>query len=225
MGKTGVINRDFTGEENNVYHDVIRLFKIYRAVNWRMQIKVNQVKHRIREEYGTDLDEFLDSIYQAGMDINQDLDDMKQRIEVINRSNKFLKLIDEAVELMRNFHPQGERYYWVLYYSYMSARKAENIAFKQWCICQNQEQKRIPEYEKCTVCFVHLYNRDLPLGRIRDHDNFEEKHVLDVISNFFLASDSGLHVDTYHITRMAEQDATEVYIMDTENFPKWLQKM
>lgn len=126
-GKTGVINRDFTGEENNVYHDVIRLFKIYRAVNWRMQIKVNQVKHRIREEYGTDLDEFLDSIYQAGMDINQDLDDMKQRIEVINRSNKFLKLIDEAVELMRNFHPQGERYYWVLYYSYMSARKAENI--------------------------------------------------------------------------------------------------
>ena len=120
MGKTGVINRDFTGEENNVYHDVIRLFKIYRAVNWRMQIKVNQVKHRIREEYGTDLDEFLDSI-------NQDLDDMKQRIEVINRSNKFLKLIDEAVELMRNFHPQGERYYWVLYYSYMSARKAENI--------------------------------------------------------------------------------------------------
>lgn len=67
MGKTGVINRDFTGEENNVYHDVIRLFKIYRAVNWRMQIKVNQVKHRIREEYGTDLDEFLDSIYQAGI--------------------------------------------------------------------------------------------------------------------------------------------------------------
>ena len=42
MGKTGVINRDFTGEENNVYHDVIWLFKIYRAVNWRMQIKVNQ---------------------------------------------------------------------------------------------------------------------------------------------------------------------------------------
>lgn len=79
--------------------------------------------------------------------------------------------------------------------------------------------------QTCTVCFVHLYNRDLPLGRIRDHDNFEEKHVLDVISNFFLASDSGLHVDTYHITRMAEQDATEVYIMDTENFPKWLQKM
>ena len=124
MGKSGVINQEFGGDENIAYHDVGKLFKIYRSVNWRMQIKVNQVKHRIQQEYGTDIDEFLDSIYQAGMDINQDLDDMKQRIEVINRSNKFLKLIDEAVELMRSFHPQGERYYWVLYFSYMSARKS-----------------------------------------------------------------------------------------------------
>ena len=76
MGKSGVINQDFKGEDNTAYHDVIRLFKIYRSVNWRMQIKVNQVKHRVQEEYGTNLDEFLDHIYQAGMDINQDLDDM-----------------------------------------------------------------------------------------------------------------------------------------------------
>lgn len=61
------------------------------------------------------------------MDINQDLSGEKERIESINRSNKFLKLIDEAVELMRKYHPNGERYYWVLYYSYMSAYKAENV--------------------------------------------------------------------------------------------------
>lgn len=127
MGKSGVISQRFAGEENERYHDVAALFKIYRSVNWRMQVKVNQVKHRIQREYGTDIDTFLDSIYQAGMDINQDLADMKEWIEAINRSNKFLKLIDEAVDLMREFHPQGERYYWVLYYSYMSAYKAENI--------------------------------------------------------------------------------------------------
>ena len=127
MGKKGVLTEKFQGEDNTAYHDVIALFKIYRAVNWRMQIKISQVKHRIQEEYGTDIDTFLDSIYQAGMDINQDLDDMQERVESINRSNKFLKLVDEAVELMRKYHPQGERYYWVLYYSYMSAYKAENV--------------------------------------------------------------------------------------------------
>ena len=67
----------------------------------------------------------------------------------------------------------------------------------------------MPEFQKCTVCFLHLYDRELPLGRVRDHDNMEEKHVLDVISNFFLVSDGGLHVDTCHITRMADRDATE----------------
>lgn len=127
MGKKGVLTEEFQGEDNAAYHDVIALFKIYRAVNWRMQIKINQVKHRIQEEYGTDIDTFLDSIYQAGMNINQDLEDMQERVEAINRSNKFLKLVDEAVELMRKYHPQGERYYWVLYYSYMSAYKAENV--------------------------------------------------------------------------------------------------
>ena len=80
MGRSGVINKQFAGEENEAYHDIIALFKIYRSVNWRMQIKVNQVKHRIQWEYGTDIDTFLDSVYQAGMDINQDLGDMKERI-------------------------------------------------------------------------------------------------------------------------------------------------
>lgn len=127
MGKTGVITREFKDKENDVYHDILLLFQLYRSVNWRMQVKINQVKHRFSVEYGTDVDTFLESLYQAGMDINQDMDDMKERIEAINRSNKFLKLIDEAVELMRKYHPQGERYYWVLYYSYMSAYKPENV--------------------------------------------------------------------------------------------------
>jgi len=127
MGRSGVITKEFSGTENTSYHDIIALFKIYRAVSWNMQIKINQVKHRFSIEYGTDVDEFLDSIYQAGMDINRDLADMKPRVEIINRSNQFLKLIDEAVDLMRKYHPQGEKYYWVLYYSYMSAYKPENV--------------------------------------------------------------------------------------------------
>ena len=82
-------------------------FKIYRSVNWKMQIKINQVKQCFHAEYGTNVDEFLESIYQAGMDINLDMENMKERIEAINQANKYLKLIDEAVALMRKYHPQG----------------------------------------------------------------------------------------------------------------------
>ena len=126
-GRAGVISKEYKGEENTEFYDIIKLFKIYRVVNWQMQIKINQVKRRFHTEYGTDVDSFLDSIYQAGMDVDTDLASEKERVMAISRSNQYLRLIDEAVELMRKYHPQGERYYWVLYYSYLSASKPENI--------------------------------------------------------------------------------------------------
>ena len=116
MGKTGIITTE--NKNNEVYHDVITLFKIYRSVSWRMQVQIG---------YGTDVDEFLESIYHAGMDINNDEANIRSRVEAIGSSNKFLKLIDESVDLMRQYHPQGEKYYWVLYYTYMSAYKPMNI--------------------------------------------------------------------------------------------------
>ena len=116
---------DFT--EDPRYHNTWRLLKRYRDVVWSLELSVLQLKNQFHVEYGCDVDEFLDSMYQAGMNIDQDLSGLKPRIEIINRSNQFLKLIDEAVDLTRKYHPQGERYYWVLYYSYMSAYKAENV--------------------------------------------------------------------------------------------------
>lgn len=100
--------------------------------------------------------------------------------------------------------------------------KPLHTAFWQWCRKRREENKEVPEFQKCTVCFLHLYDRELPLGRVRDHDNMEEKHVLDVVSNFFLVSDGGLHADTYHLTRMAERDATKIYVMDAGKFPLWV---
>lgn len=126
MGKSGIITTK--SKETGVYHNVIALFKIYRSVSWRMQVQIKQVSHRFRKEYGTDVDEFLDSLYQAGMDLNEDEANIAARVEAINSSNRFLKLIDESVELMRKYHPQGERNYWILYYTYMCPYQLANIA-------------------------------------------------------------------------------------------------
>ena len=87
-GRSGVISKEYKGEENTAYHDVIKLFKIYRAVNWQMQIKINQVKRRFHMEYGTDVDEFLDSIYQAGLDVERDLASEKERHSRLWRTAK-----------------------------------------------------------------------------------------------------------------------------------------
>ncbi|MEY8493370.1 DUF6100 family protein [Lachnospiraceae bacterium 29-91] len=100
--------------------------------------------------------------------------------------------------------------------------KPLQTAFWNWCMKRREDGQEIPEFGQCTVCFLHLYDRALPIGRVRDHDNVEEKHVLDVISNFFLVSDGGLYTDTYHFTRLGEEDATRIFIMDAERFPRWV---
>lgn len=97
-------------------------------------------------------------------------------------------------------------------------------AFQHWCMQQAENNQVIPEYKNCTVCFFHLYDKNLPLYRVRDHDNMEEKHVLDVIANFFLTSDSGYYTSTYHETRMEEKDRTVIYLIPAEVFPSWLQE-
>lgn len=91
-GRAGVISKEYKGEENTEFHDIIKLFKIYRVVNWQMQIKINQVKRRFHTEYGTDVDFFLDSIYQAGMDVDTDLASEKERVAAISRSNQYFQV-------------------------------------------------------------------------------------------------------------------------------------
>ena len=134
MGKSGIITTK--NKRPDVYHNVKALFKIYRSVSWRMQVQMKQVSHQFRKEYGVDVDEFLDSIYQAGMDLNEDEAYIQARVEAINSSHQFLQLIDESVELMRQYHPQGERNYWVLYYTYICPYKPANIAeiIQRWSL-------------------------------------------------------------------------------------------
>lgn len=95
-------------------------------------------------------------------------------------------------------------------------------ALQHWCLKQQENHQILPEYEKCTVCFWHIYNEKLPLARVRDHDNYEEKHILDVLANFFMVSDSGLYLDTYHVTSLGVQDQTKIFIMDSSLFPDWI---
>lgn len=72
---------------------------------------------------------------------------------------------------------------------------------------------------------MHVYNKNLPLvGRVRDHDNIEEKHVLDIVSSFCMKSDSGFYVDTFHTTSLEMEDGTLLYVMEAKKFPGWIRE-
>jgi hypothetical protein len=110
---------------NPAYHDTWRLLKKYRDVIWSLELSVQQVRSSFQIEYGSSIEDFLDSIYLAGADISGSK--MEHHAKCIEKSHGMLKLMESAVELLRNKHKNGEQYYWLLYYSFLSPQQLCNV--------------------------------------------------------------------------------------------------
>lgn len=111
--------------ENPLYHDTWKLLKKYRDVVWSLELSVQHVRTKFEIEYGTYIEDFLDSVYLAGADLAGS--DIEHHAKCIERSHKMLKLLDSAVDLLRTRHKNGEAYYWLLYYSFLSPQQLKNV--------------------------------------------------------------------------------------------------
>ena len=110
--------------DNGLYHDTWKLLQNYRDAVWNLELAVQQVRHSFQIEFGSSIEEFLDSIYLAGADVGGSK--LEEYAKSIERSNKMLNTLRAAVELMRTKHKHGEQYYWILYYSYLSPQELQN---------------------------------------------------------------------------------------------------
>lgn len=80
-------------------------------------------------------------------------------------------------------------------------------------------------FQKCVVVFQHIYDKNMPLKRIRDYDNvLEPKKVLDVINAFLLKDDSGTDIEVFQTTALAYRDCTRIFVMEYPEFLNWLQE-
>lgn len=111
--------------ENPKYHDTLLLLQKYRDVVWGLEISVQQVKRRFQMEIGSSLEDFLESIYIAGVDFTDN--DIKEQARSIEKSYQMLKILESSINIMRNKHKHGESYYWLLYYSYLSPQQYRNV--------------------------------------------------------------------------------------------------
>lgn len=111
-------------EENPLFHDTWKLLKNYRDAVWNLELAVQQVRNSFEIEFGSSIEEFLDSIYLAGADIGGTK--LENYAKSIERSNKMLNLLNSAVDILRSKHKHGEQYYWILYYSYLSPQQLQN---------------------------------------------------------------------------------------------------
>jgi len=114
-----------TPEKDPLFHDTWKLLQKYRDVVWSLELSVQHVKKSFEIEFGTSADEFLDSVQCAGLELAGTK--IERHIRCIERSNKMLKMLESAVELLRAKHKNGEAYYWVLYYTYLSPQELKDV--------------------------------------------------------------------------------------------------
>ena len=53
--------------DNPLYHDTWMLLRKYRDVVWSLELSVQQVRRQFQIEYGSSIEEFLESLYVAGV--------------------------------------------------------------------------------------------------------------------------------------------------------------
>lgn len=78
---------------------------------------------------------------------------------------------------------------------------------------------RFPVYEKKAVlCFINIYESE---RQLKDHDNFEIKQVIDILSAFILTDDNPKwcsHYMDYKMGKAGEKCHTEIYIVPQSQF-------
>ena len=107
------------------YHNTWKLLSHYRDVVWSMELSAEELRNEFKIEYETSIDDFLESIYMAGADLSGT--QIERHARTIVRSNEMLKLVKRAVDILRTKHKYGEKYYWVIYYTFLSPQEYESV--------------------------------------------------------------------------------------------------
>ena len=77
-------------------------------------------------------------------------------------------------------------------------------------------------YRNCILVFRHVYDRNRPERKRRDHDNIETKTVSDVVALYVMADDSPNVCSNYECSVAGDVERTEVYVVPEKDFQAWL---
>ena len=75
--------------ESPKFHDTWLLLRKYRDVVWGLELSVQQVKRRFQMEFGSNIEDFLESIYIAGVDFSDN--GIQEQARSIEKSYQMLK--------------------------------------------------------------------------------------------------------------------------------------
>lgn len=84
------------------------------------------------------------------------------------------------------------------------------------------QEKEPVRFTDCVLVYRHVYDRNRPERRMRDHDNIETNMVSDIVAMYVMPDDAPWVCSHYECSVMGEDDHTEVYVVPRTDFSQWL---
>lgn len=119
------IDKAKISREEYLYHNTELLLRKYRDVVWSIEVSAIQAQISFELEMDCKLEEFLEMSYSAGADLTGT--DIQEQMRTMERNKKMLKIIESAVNILRKKQIDGEEYYWILYYTYLSDKPCKRV--------------------------------------------------------------------------------------------------
>ena len=108
-----------------LYHNTEILLKKYREVVFSIEVAVAQAEYDFESEIGCKLDEYLEMSHATAADFSGTR--IVEQMRTMERNKKMLLIIDRAVKIIKDRIVDGEEYYWILYYTYLSDKPSKKI--------------------------------------------------------------------------------------------------
>ena len=113
--------------ETKAYHNTELLLRKYRDVVWSIEVSAIQAQISFEIEMGCKLDEFLEMSYAAGADLAGT--NIQEQMRTLERNKKMLKIIEAAVNMLKKKQGDGEVYYNIIYYTYMTKKPYKKVEY------------------------------------------------------------------------------------------------
>lgn len=77
-------------------------------------------------------------------------------------------------------------------------------------------------YDDCVLIYRHVYSKNRPERRKRDHDNIEVNIVSNIVAFYVMPDDGPDICSHYYCSAEGTADRTEIYVVPKNEFSKWI---
>jgi len=110
--------------KHSVYHNTKKLLRIYRDITKSHIESMEAHQEAYIEEYGTaDVSEYLELLEDAGFSFEGTK--LEHHARCMKRTQEMLNYMNNAVQIVRCTHIDGERFYRLLYHKYLAPPRHE----------------------------------------------------------------------------------------------------